>query len=282
MPMTAPTSGSMFRNAPATSAETLLWPKANSAVGPTVPASTKPTVATSAAALTGPARWCSVVTATGSTKTPADSNCNPVTATGSRPRSMRAWETVKPADTSCATSTRPSPPSVDPVPWPLAMKPTPASDRPNPAQAAGLATLCLSTAAMIATSTGVAPISSAAWVTLVRWIPRFCSSTEPPYPRPPLIRMAGLQAARSRERLATIRMAAASANLANASQAGGIQPRASLDSGTVVPHRTPAAIRAEKISRRLLVMHTALLQGTDQFGRTPVERDNIRDHGCST
>ena len=36
------------------------------------------------------------------------------------------------------------------------------------------------TAAMIATITGTAPISSAAWVTLVRVIPAFCSTTDPP------------------------------------------------------------------------------------------------------
>ena len=60
------------------------------------------------------------------------------------------------------------------------MKPTPASDSANPAQASGRATLWPSAAAMIATMTGVAPISSAAWVTLVRSMPRFWSRTEPP------------------------------------------------------------------------------------------------------
>ena len=60
MPMMAPTSGSRFRKAPATSADTRLWPNANSEVGSTVPASTSPMVASSAGMLTGPAAWCSV------------------------------------------------------------------------------------------------------------------------------------------------------------------------------------------------------------------------------
>jgi hypothetical protein len=33
---------------------------------------------------------------------------------------------------------------------------------------------------MTATSTGTAPISRAAWVTLVRPMPEFCKMTEPP------------------------------------------------------------------------------------------------------
>jgi hypothetical protein len=45
---------------------------------------------------------------------------------------------------------------------PPATRPTPASDTANPAHATGRATLCCQTAAMIAISTGVAPISSAA------------------------------------------------------------------------------------------------------------------------
>src|SRR5262245_46014487 len=40
----------------------------------------------------------------------------------------------------------------------------------------------------------------------------------------------------------------------NASEAGGSQPSASLDSGTVVPQSRPAAMRARKARRRLLDM----------------------------
>ncbi|HEY0717589.1 MAG TPA: hypothetical protein VGD68_08225 [Streptosporangiaceae bacterium] len=64
-------------------------------------------------------------------------------------------------------------------------RPTPASDSPNPAQATGRATACCQTAAITATSTGTAPISSAACVTLVRATPAFCRTTEPPYPAAP-------------------------------------------------------------------------------------------------
>jgi len=60
------------------------------------------------------------------------------------------------------------------------MKPTPASDTANPAHATGRATPWPAMAAMTATSTGVAPISSAACVTLVRSMPRFCNRTDPP------------------------------------------------------------------------------------------------------
>jgi len=54
MPAIAPTSGSRFRNAPATSADTLLCASANSAVGATVPATTRPMVAATAAKLAVP------------------------------------------------------------------------------------------------------------------------------------------------------------------------------------------------------------------------------------
>ena len=56
----------------------------------------------------------------------------------------------------------------------------PPSDTVKPNQANGRATVWCHTAAMIATSIGTAPISSAAWVTLVRLMPAFCSMTEPP------------------------------------------------------------------------------------------------------
>src|SRR5215472_11152119 len=54
---------------------------------------------------------------------------------------------------------------------------------------------------------------------------------------------------------AATRIAAARAKRVKASQAGGSQPSASLDSGTVVPQNSPAAISARKTRRRLLDMH---------------------------
>jgi hypothetical protein len=122
----------------------------------------------------------SVATAIGSAATAAATNCTPVTATGSRSRSSRTCATVNPAEISCEASTRPSPPSVAPPPLPLATRPTPIRETAKPAHATGLAMLRCQTAVMIAMITGVAPTISAAWVTLVRTMPRFCSSTEPP------------------------------------------------------------------------------------------------------
>ena len=114
-----------------------------------------------------------------------------MTATGSRPVSRRPWATVNVADSSSDARTRPSPASVAPPPRPAVIRPTPASDSAKPAQATGRATVRCQTAAMIATSTGTAPISSAAWVTLVRLMPVFCTTTEPPYPSAPDASTAG-------------------------------------------------------------------------------------------
>ena len=67
-----------------------------------------------------------------------------------------------------------------PPPWPPVTRPTPASETPKPAQATGRATARCQIAAITATSTGTAPISSAAWVTLVRATPAFWNTTEAP------------------------------------------------------------------------------------------------------
>jgi hypothetical protein len=121
----------------------------------------------------------------GSAARAAPRNCTAVTATGSRPRSSRTCPTVNVADSSSETSTRPSPAGEAPPPRPPVTRPTPASDTANPAQATGRATLRCQSAAMTATSTGTAPTSSAAWVTLVRVMPAFCTRTDPPYPNAP-------------------------------------------------------------------------------------------------
>jgi len=180
VPAIAPTSGSRLTNAPATSARTRLWPKANSAVGATVPASTSAPVASSAAELAWSAGLPSVSNAIGSVSAAAASNCTALTATGSRSRSIRAWDTTKAADTSCAASTRPSPYSEEPPPLPAATIATPPSDSAKPAQAMGRAMPCPEIAAIIATSAGIVPISRAACVTLVCCTPMFCNTTEAP------------------------------------------------------------------------------------------------------
>ena len=156
---------------------------------------------------------------------------------------------MTPADSRSEASTRPSPTVVAPPPPPPAIKPTPSNDTTKPAQATGRATFRCHTAAMIATSTGVAPISRAAWVTLVRLMPAFCTMTEPPYPSAPEASTLGVNAARSLDRpvvrpAAASRTAAARPKRVAVSQPGGSHSRASLDSGTVVPHSSPAAMRA--------------------------------------
>jgi hypothetical protein len=122
----------------------------------------------------------SVTAANGSTASAAPRNCTAVAATGSRPRSSRVCATVKAADTSSDTSTSASPAVLAPPPRPPVTRPTPASDSTKPAQATGRATARCHTAAMTATITGTAPMSRAACVTLVRVIPAFCSTTDPP------------------------------------------------------------------------------------------------------
>lgn len=55
---------------------------------------------------------------------------------------------------------------------------------------------------------------------------------------------AGEQAPRSLERVTGSKIAAASPNRTAVSQTGGSHPRATLDSGTVVPHSVPAMTSA--------------------------------------
>jgi hypothetical protein len=123
----------------------------------------------------------SVRIVSGSVATVAARNCTAVTATGSRPGSSRVCATVNAADSASDASTRPSPVIVAP-PWAPdpATSPTPASDTAYPAQAAGRATVRSAPAAISATSTGVAPTSSAAWLTLVRSTPAFITKIVAP------------------------------------------------------------------------------------------------------
>ena len=123
----------------------------------------------------------SVSAATGSMATVAARNWTAVTATGSRPGSSRVCATVNVADSSSDSRTSPSPAMLAlPCAPAVAISPTPASDTAYPAQAPGRATERNQAAEMSATSTGVAPTSSAAWLTLVRMIPAFCTKIVPP------------------------------------------------------------------------------------------------------
>jgi hypothetical protein len=243
-PAMAPTSGSRLRNAPATSADTRLCPKANSVNGTNVPNTASAATARTGPGPAGTAGAPSVTRVKARAATAADRNCTAVTATGSRPGSSRTCATVNVAEMSSEISTSPSPVSVAPPPPPPVIRPTPPSDTTNPAQATGRATLWCHSAAMTATSTGTAPISSAAWVTLVRAMPAFCTMTDPPYPSAPEARILGVNAARNPGRPTASRTAAARPKRTAVSQPGPSHSRASLDSGTVVPHSSPAVTRA--------------------------------------
>ena len=189
-----------------------------------------------------------------SVTTAAPANCAAVIATGSRPLRNRDWATVAEAISTTEARTMPSPASVAPPDCPPVIIPTPASDTAKPAQAAGPATVRCHAKATIATMTGAAPASRAACVTLVRAIPAFCSTSEPPYPRAPEASTGRRNADRSARRPAGPRMArrsstasstaAARAKRMKASHPGVTQARAIFDSGTVVPQATPAAVRA--------------------------------------
>jgi hypothetical protein len=269
-PASAPTSGSMLRNAPATAAGIRLCPKANSVNGASVPASASAATASTGPDPMGPAGAAGAPSATtvkASAPSAAPRNCTAVTATGSRSASSRPCATVNVADSSTETSTSPSPPTVAPPPLPPAViRPTPPSETAKPSQASGRATARCHAAAMTATSTGTAPISRAAWVTLVRVIPAFCTMTVAPYPIAPETRIFASSAPRPRRqprpprrepfssrreppaaprrRATGSSTAAARPKRATVSQPGASHCRASLDSGTVVPHSSPAAMRA--------------------------------------
>jgi hypothetical protein len=172
-PASAPTTGSRFTNAPAISAETRACPYANRVNGANVPATESPRTMSTTPPLLGAAGTPSVRAAMGTTATAAARNWAAVTATGSRPGSSRACATVNDAEQSSDASTKPSPRTVAPPPSPAATTPTPANDTRNPSHAAGGAGARIAIAEMTATITGMAPTSTAAWLTLVRATPAF-------------------------------------------------------------------------------------------------------------
>ena len=87
---------------------------------------------------------------------------------------------MKSAEPVTESSTSRSPASAVPAPPPPATRPTPASAISAPIHAgAGLEPRRRS-AVMMTTSTGTAPTISAAWLTLVRSIPAFCSRITTP------------------------------------------------------------------------------------------------------
>ena len=231
--------------------------------GTSVPPSASAATASTGPGPAGTAGTPSVRAVKASAPSAAPRNWTAVTATGSRPGSSRPCATVNAADSTSETSTSPSPRTLaPPPPLPAVTRPIPPSETAKPSQASGRATLRGQAAAIIATSTGTAPISRAAWVTLVRAIPAFCTMTDPPYPTAPEPRRVSLrrtipprpflvlagsrspQTPPARRRATGSRTAAARPKRTAVSQPGASHCRASLDSGTVVPHSSPAAMRA--------------------------------------
>jgi hypothetical protein len=139
--------------------------------GTSVPQTARASVARTGPAAVGTGGSPSAITAYSSAARAAPRNWTAVTAIGSRRCRIRFWATVNVADTRIESRTSPSPIAEAPPPCPPVTRPTPASDTPNPSQATGRATDRCQTAAITATSTGTAPISSAAWVTLVSATP---------------------------------------------------------------------------------------------------------------
>ena len=125
----------------------------------------------------------------------------------------------------------PSPVSDDSPPDP-ATRPTPPSATAKPAHATGPVVERPRAAATSATRAGIAPTISAAWVTLVRAMPRFWSRTTPPKPTTPH------------------RTSGRDAEARSAPRATKARTGATFDSGTVRPQRSPAVTSAASALRR--------------------------------
>ena len=181
-PAMAPTSGSRLRNAPATSADTRLCPNANRVNGSTVP----PT-ASARTASTGPGRpgrrrrtlrehGDQQRTHSGAQELHGGDRDR--VAAGQQPalrhrgrgaqQQRRQHQAVAGHGRAAASAARGDQADAE-------QRHHEADPGHRPGHGRGA-----TTAAMIATSTGTAPISRAAWVTLVRLMPAFCTMTEPP------------------------------------------------------------------------------------------------------
>ena len=179
-PVSAPISGSRLTKAPATAAGTRACAHAKSENASAVPVSDSASTADDGAGAGRRGRGALEKTATGSAARPPAASWTAVTAAGSRPASRLGWTTMKAAEPVTESSTSRSPASEVPAPPPPATRPTPASATSEPAQASALLAPRRSSAEMMTTSTGTAPTMSAAWLTLVRSRPAFCSRITPP------------------------------------------------------------------------------------------------------
>jgi hypothetical protein len=122
----------------------------------------------------------SVTRAIGAIATAEARNCAALSVITSWPGRIRACRTVKAEPISTDSSTSASPAADAPPPPAPATTAIPARARPKPSQAASLTRAPSKSTARTATITGTAPISSAAWVTLVLVRPRFWTAMQPP------------------------------------------------------------------------------------------------------
>ena len=200
----------------------------------------------------------SITAATGSAAIAPAASWTAVTASGSRPSSSRGWTAMNAALPATEASTSRSPaPDTPPPPVP-ATSATPASASANPNQADRPADPRPAMVVKSATSAGTAPTISAAWLTLVRSMPAFWSTITRPKPSAPAATMPGVNAAPAACAMTASR-GAAIAKRATVSQPGPSVSSAILDSGTVRPHSTPAAVRASRAELRGLRFFTRLL-----------------------
>jgi hypothetical protein len=148
--------------------------------GRSVPANARPTIAS-----VGTAGGCirgtpSTSSAAGTLATAAAASWTAVTATGSRPASIPGAVVTNIAESTSDPSTNASPVNVDPDPPCEAMNPIPANAAAKPSQDTGPTLARPRPTVNSATSTGVAPTMSAAWLTLVRAMPEFCNTITRP------------------------------------------------------------------------------------------------------
>ena len=246
-PVAAPTSGSRFTNAPASSGATRACPQANSANGSSVPGEREQ----QRRRRTGSGRGrrgghAARARANGSETSAPAASCTAVTATGVAPgeqprlgddEGRRAGD--RGSTSSVAGRRRAAPP-------PPATRPTPASASAKPSQAARPLAPRPSAAAISATSAGTAPTISARVADARVLDARVLEQDDARRSRArPAATTAAVSAARSAPARDAARAAARPrAKRATASQPAPSHSSASLESGTVRPHSDAGERRA--------------------------------------
>ncbi len=179
-PVSAPTSGSRFTNAPASSADTRACAQAKSQNATSVPSSARPATAATMPAPAGAAGVPSAISATGSESDAGGAELHGGhggrVAAGEQPR-LQHDERGRAGDREQHEQI-----AGDRGPGAAGARDQAdaASATSDPSHAPGPAVPRPAAAAKIATSTGTAPTISAAWLTLVRSMPAFWSRITAP------------------------------------------------------------------------------------------------------